>query len=244
MKPALKKKLREMREDSENLILKELSQKVFASINPHLETVEMPLTELLYMPKQEIKYIYFPDTSVISVVTTLQSGDGVEAGIIGREGVLGAANIFAGNISILEATVQLGGKGRRMKTSAFAKFFNLEVEFRNLVLSYVYSFIAQISQNSACLCYHSIEKRLARWLLMFDDRKARSELVLTQEYIAQMLGVRRPSVSINAKKLQDQGMIEYNRGIIRIIDRPRLKSFACECYEEINQSLNGVYTSV
>ncbi len=244
MKLALKKKLKEMREDSENLILKKLSQKVFTSINPHLETVEMPLTELLYMPKQRIKYIYFPDTSVISVVTTLQSGDGVEAGIIGREGVLGATNIFADNISNLEATVQLGGIGRRMKTSVFTEFFNTEIEFRNIILSYVYSFIAQISQNSACLCYHNIEKRLARCLLMFDDRKAGNKLVLTQEYIAQMLGVRRPSVSVNAKKLQDYGLIEYNRGIIKVLDRPKLTGFACECYGEINQSLNGVYLSV
>lgn len=239
MKPSLKKRIREIREESQNILLKNLSRDVSEAINPHLEKVDMPLTELLYAPKQKIKHIYFPDTSVISVVTTLASGDGVEAGIIGREGVLGATNIFADNISALEATVQLGGVGRRMKVSAFKLFFNTEVEFRDSVLSYIYSFIAQVSQNSACLCYHNIEKRLARWLLMFDDRKAGNKLVLTQEYIAQMLGVRRPSVSVNAKRLQDLGLIEYNRGIIRIIDRPSLISLTCECYKEINLSLNG-----
>lgn len=224
---------------SNNSILEKLPKEIFSEIKPYIEEVEMPLSEILYRPHEKIDYIYFPETSVISIVTCLENGETVEAGIIGKEGVAGASIIFADDISPTEATTQLGGVGQRMKISDFKNFFDEKKEFRNAVLYYVYSFIAQISQNSACLCYHTIEKRLARWLLMFSDRAESNKLVLTQQFIAQMLGVQRPSVSMNAGKLQERGLINYNRGVIKIIDRTGMQNLACECYKEINMSLRG-----
>ena len=222
-----------------NIIFNKLSKEIFKEIKPHLEEIEMPLTEILYRPHEKIDYIYFPETSVISIVTYLENGESVEAGIIGKEGVAGASIIFANDISPTEATTQLGGIGQRMKVSDFKNCFDDSKEFRNAVLYYVYSFIAQISQNSACLCHHTIEKRLARWLLMFSDRAESDKLILTQEFLAQMLGVQRPSVSMNAGKLQEMGLINYNRGVIKILDRTGMQNLACECYEEINMSLKG-----
>ena len=222
-----------------NLILNKLSAEISSKISPHLKAIEMPLSEVLYSPHEKIDYIYFPETSVVSLVTCLENGDSVEAGIAGKEGVVGASIIFADDISHTEATTQLGGSGWRMKTEDFKNCFNDSREFRDAVLYYIYSYIAQISQNSACLCHHTIEKRFARWVLMFADRAERETLVLTQQFIAQMLGVKRPSVSVNAARLQKMGLIKYNRGAIQILDRKGLQNLACECYSEINLALKG-----
>ncbi|MGI8495767.1 MAG: Crp/Fnr family transcriptional regulator [Pyrinomonadaceae bacterium] len=222
-----------------NLILNHLPERMTDEIRPHLKQIEMPLGEVLYRPREKIEYIYFPETSVVSLVTCLENGDSVEAGIVGKEGVVGAAIIFADGISHTEAATQLGGSGQRMRVSDFKNCFNDSREFRDAVLYHIYSYIVQISQNSACLCYHTIEKRFARCLLMFADRANRETLVLTQQFIAQMLGVKRPSVSVNAARLQRMQLIKYNRGTIRILDRKALQNLACECYREISLSLGG-----
>ncbi len=218
-----------------NFILRSLSEKTFSDCESDLERVEMPLTKLLYQPWATVSHVYFPETSVISVVSTLENGSGVESGVIGKEGVLGAMSIFAREIALAEATVQLGGDGWRMNISAFKNLFDNDQVFRKIVLSYVFTFVAQITQNSVCLCYHTVEKRLARWLLMFQDRADSEKLILTQEFIAQMLGVHRPSVSKNAKKLQSLDLIQYGRGVVKILDRKGLESYACECYEAIKK---------
>lgn len=222
-----------------NFVLNKLPEEILEKIRPHLKRIEMPLSEVLYCPHEKIDFIYFPETSVISIVTHLENGDSVETGIIGKEGVVGASIIFADDISQTEATTQLGGVGLRMRVSDFKNCFDDSREFRNAVLYYIYSYIAQISQNSACLRHHTIEKRFARWLLMFADRADRETLVLTQQFIAQMLGVKRPSVSVNAARLQEMGLIKYNRGVIKILDRTGLQNLTCECYREINLSIKG-----
>ena len=224
---------------SQNLIINKLPAPLKQNLEKCLESVEMPLTQILCRPKEKIKYVYFPDTSVISIVTFLENGDCVESGIIGKEGVFGAAFVFGGNVSPTEASVQHSGDGRRIKITDFRMFFDRDKEFRDAVLLYNYSYLAQISQNAACLAHHTIEKRLARWLLMFADRRDDDTLVLTQEFIAQMLGVHRPSVSLNASKLQKMNLIAYNRGTIKILDRGGLENLACECYRAINESLHG-----
>lgn len=230
MQPELKAELR-------NHIIRSIDEDFIDEFADKLDKVEMPLAEILHNPLQKIEYVYFPETSVISIVTLLENGNGVESGIIGREGISGTSVIMGEDYSPRESTLQLGGEGWRMRTNDFRYFFEKKDSFRRLVLHYIYAFIAQISQNAVCLCYHVIEQRLARWLLMFADRTDFEELHLTQEFIAQMLGVHRPSVSISAKKLQDQGLISYNRGTIVILDREALEEFTCECYETINMSL-------
>ncbi len=204
-----------------------------------LKFVELPLTKRLYDPHEKIEYVYFPENSVISIVTMLSDGRGVEAGIIGKEGMAGAFAAFGEDVSPREATIQLGGSGWRMNVEDFREIFEESKEFRREVLRFVYGFVAQISQNAACICYHRIEQRLARWFLMFEDRAPSKTLGLTQEFISQMLGVHRPSVSKNANELQKMGLIKYNRGTVRIIDREGLENLACECYAEINRNLSS-----
>lgn len=221
--------------DSQNIILKCLSKKTFEQIESDLEKVEMPLTQLLNHSWSQISHVYFPETSVISVVSLLENGSGVESGIIGKEGILNATSIFAGEISLGEATVQLGGEGWRMKILAFKNTFENNAEFRKIILAYVFTFFAQMTQNTLCLCYHRIEKRLARWLLMFQDRAETEKLILTQEFLAEMLGVHRPSVSKNANKLQNMNLISYTRGVVKILDRKGLEDFSCECYQTITE---------
>lgn len=224
---------------SKNFILNSLDESVYREIRERAEETEMPLGRVLYHSYEKPDFVYFPLTSVISVVTLLENGSGVESGIIGREGVLGTSTVLTDEPVFSEVTVQLSGRGLQMRVEDFQGFFEESAEFRKLVLKYIHAFISQISQNAACLCYHSIEKRLARWLLMFNDRSMTETLEMTQEFIAQMLGCHRPSVSISANKLQKLDLITYNRGTIRILDRASLENFSCECYTVINRALSS-----
>lgn len=220
---------------TENLILGVLPLEIYQKAAAHLKPVEMPLGQKIYAPGEKISHVYFPETSVISIVTYLENGDCVETGIIGKEGVSGTETVLNRDSSPREAMVQLEGVGSRMKVEKFRELFASEEIFRKIVLQYVYNFIAQISQNPACLCYHNVEKRLARWLLSFQDRAASDDLKLTQEFIAVMLGVHRPSVSKCAARLQEKGLINYKRGKVKILDRAGLLNVACECYEVIKE---------
>ncbi len=222
-----------------NKVLNALSAAEYKKIGERLEKIEMKLGTVLYYPGEKIDYVYFPETSVISIVMVLENGDTVESGVIGKEGFSGAAVILSEEVSPQEATVQLTGEGFRLPIEDFKKLFDESNDFRNAALHSIYAFITQISQNAACLCHHKIENRLARWFLMFSDRSGRKDMEMTQEFISQMLGVHRPTVSKNANNLQKIGFISYNRGTVKIIDRAGLEKFACECYRAINQSLNG-----
>lgn len=227
--------LNPVKEAPRNHILNCLPTDVYEKIAPSLEPVEMVHGATIYQPYEKIEYIYFPENSVISVVTNLENGSCVETGIIGNDGLSGTETILTEDASPREAMVQLAGFGNRLKVEDFLEFFESEKIFAKRVMRYVYSFIGQISQNPACLCFHTIEKRLARWLLMFHDRADRDEMFLTQEFIAVMLGVHRPSVTKFAVKLQEMNLIRYNRGKITILDRPGLLRTSCECYETICQ---------
>ena len=223
---------------SRNLILQSLTDENYLKILPHLESVDMPLGFNIYQPDEKITHIYLPENSVISVVTYLENGNCVETGIIGNEGMSGAETLLAEESSPREAMVQHSGIGKRIRLEKFKEFYESDKDLAKSVKRYIYTFIGQISQNPACLCFHGIEKRLARWLLMFQDRVELDELKLTQEFIAIMLGVHRPSVSKCAAKLQQEGLIDYNRGKIKILDRPGLLKTSCECYQAINQLSN------
>ena len=220
-----------------NSVLNSLAAAEFENIEKYLEKLEFLVGKVLYYPAEKLEYVYFPETCVISIVTVLENGDSVESGIVGSEGFSGAAVIFHEEVSPLEATIQLSGELFRLPTAEFGKLFEQNKQFRNAVLRHIYSFVAQLSQNAACLCHHKIDQRLARWLLMFDDRSASERLNLTQEFIAQMLGVHRPTVSKNANNLQKKGFISYNRGTVKILDRKGLEDFTCECYKTINYYL-------
>lgn len=217
----------------ENTILGSLPAESYQKIAGRLEQVDMPHAKSIYKINEPIKHIYFPENSVISVVTYLQNGNCVETGIIGNDGLSGAEIVLSEDRSPREAMVQLAGTGKRISTDDFKEICQSDAVLMRLVMRFIYSFIGQISQNPACLCFHTIEKRLARWLLMFHDRADSDELKLTQEFIAVMLGVHRPSVSKFAAKLQEKGLINYNRGKIKILNRSGLEEMSCECYETI-----------
>lgn len=216
-----------------NNFIQSLSARDFEELNSFLEPIEMPLGMNIYEPCSEITHIYFPETSIISIVTLLQNGSGVETAIIGKEGFSGVETVLSEKSVPRQAVVQLGGAGYRMKVGDFKKLFEEQKLFSERVLHYLYPFITQIAQNSACLCYHSIEKRLARWLLMFHERAGGDELQLTQEFIALMLGVHRQNLNKSLGKLQQANLISYNRGRIRIVNREQLRRASCECYEII-----------
>ena len=223
-----------------NRILDALPAAEAQALAASLEPVDLPRARILYNPGDPIRQIYFPQTCVVSIVTLLENGDSVESGIIGLEGVTGLSVILGDNASPREATIQLAGTAWRMDVNDFRAAFMRCSQLNRLLLRYVYVFMAQLSQNSACLCHHQVAQRLARWLLMFADRSSSDRrLVLTHEFIAQMLGVHRPSVTEAANRLQRESFINYSRGVIDILDRRGLENYACECYATINRVLTG-----
>lgn len=226
---------------SGNLILDLLPNEEFAEIEPKLSRIGTDVGDVLNQPQEKIERVWFPETCVISVVTLLENGTGVESGVVGREGVYGVSPVLTDREAFSEATIQLKGDCLVLKVADFRDLFERSREFRQIIHRYLHAFIGQISQNAACLSYHTIERRLARWLLMFHDRADSETMEMTQEFISQMLGVHRPSVSKSAHKLQDQGLIRYNRGRIEILDREGLEEFSCECYQTINRA-HGRYT--
>ena len=226
-----------MEKEIKNIVLNSISEPDFKEIESRLEKFEMKVGEVLCRPSEKVEYIYFPETSVISVVMMLENGETIESGIIGYEGSSGAAIVLSEDISPQELTIQLSGECFRLPIGKHKRLFNENVNFRNAALNHIHAFVTQVSQNAACLCHHNVDRRLARWLLMFSDRAGKNELCLTQEFIAQMLGVHRPTVSKNANRLQQMGLISYNRGLIKILDRTGLEDFTCECYEAIKRTL-------
>jgi len=222
----------------QNLFLKSLSVGEYERLLPDLELTEFALAEKIYLPDEEIGFVYFPNNLVASVVTNMENGSTIETGIIGKDGIVGVEVVLSENIALREVNIQLAGDCFKLSSEKFKAAFEDDCFFRKQVLRYVASYISQISQNSACLSFHEIGQRLSRWLLMFHDRAATDELKLTQEFIALMLGVHRPSVSKNANRLQEKGFIKYNRGKITILDREGLENYSCECYEADKQFRN------
>jgi CRP-like cAMP-binding protein len=221
---------------SGNLFLSALSEENFKSFKQHLELLEMKLGDIIHKPNEPVRHVYFPEDAIVSIVTYLEDGSNIETGIIGNEGIAGIGIILSDDISPRESVIQVAGKCLKVKAEIFKDFFEQGGEFNRLALRFVYAFIAQISQNAACNNRHRVETRLARWLLSIHDRVEGNEINSTQEFIAQMLGTNRPTVSESASKLQDRGLIKYSRGQIEIIDRKRLEQVSCECYRAIKDA--------
>lgn len=197
---------------------------------PHLQAVTFSLGEVVYEPGERIDYCYFPTNSVFSLVYTTQNGTTAEMGLVGNEGVLGVALILGGESTCSRALVLMAGEALRLPAKLLQQEFDHPGPLEHLLLRYTQALITQISQTAVCNRLHSVEQRLCRWLLLCHDRKDHSELLMTQELIANMIGGRRESVTVAAGHLQDAGLIHYSRGHIRIVDRVGLESAACECY--------------
>ena len=220
---------------AQNHLLASLPEEDYQRLLPHLQQVELENAQVLYDIEELIDYFYFPHNAVVSLVTQMEDGKIVEVALVGNEGVTGLAAVLGANVSTERAIVQIPNGAVRAKAEVILEEFNLHGALQRLFLNYANHLMRQIGQTAACNASHTVEERLARWLLMCHDRVNSDELNLTQEFMAEMLGTRRATVNLAAVNLQSAGLIKYNRGRIRIIDLPGLGGFACECYEAVKK---------
>jgi CRP-like cAMP-binding protein len=213
-----------------NQLLRALPQEELERLLPSLTRVAFALGEVLYESGQRLEYVCFPTTSVVSLLYTMEDGSTAEMGLIGNDGLVGVALFLGGNTTPNRAVAVVAGGAWRMNANALQQEFARSESFQRLLLRYTQALITQISQAAVCNRLHSIEKRLCRWLLLTHDRVNANELFMTQEFISNMLGSRRESVTVAAGRLQDIGLINYARGHITIIDRKGLEGAVCECY--------------
>lgn len=214
----------------QNKILAALPAKEYDGLSPHLELVALPLGLVLHKADERMKYVYFPNSGVVSFVAHMKEGSSIEVGLTGNEGLVGLPILFGDDISQNEAIVQIADGAMRLKAAVLTEELQRDGQLKSLLMRYALSLMKQVSQTAACNRNHHVAQRLARWLLTCHDRVNGDELKLTQEFIAEMLGTRRSGVSEAAVILQERGLIHYSRGKIRVLDRPGLEKFACECY--------------
>jgi CRP-like cAMP-binding protein len=216
-----------------NRLLAMLPQEEYERILPHLGHVSFALGEVVYESGDRMSYIYFPTTAVISLLYLMENGSSAEMGMAGKEGLVGIALFMGGDTMPNRAVVQSAGDAFRMRAQVLQDEFARGGAFQRLLLRYTQALITQMSQTAVCNRLHEIEQQLCRWLLLSHDRLDSDELVMTQELIANMLGVRREGVTAAAGRLQEQGLISYVRGRILILDRRGLEAAVCECYKVV-----------
>lgn len=210
---------------------------------PKLELVPMPLGEVLYEAGFAMRHVYFPVSAIISLLYVMEDGASAEIAIVGKEGLLGIPLVLGGESTSSRAVVQSGGYGYRLKAESLLQEFNRCGVVHNLLLRYTQALMTQMTQTAACNRHHSLEQQLCRWLLLSLDRLPTNRLVMTQELIASMLGVRRAGVTEVAGKLQRAGLIQYRRGHIEVIDRPALEAKVCECYAVVKKEYDRLLPS-
>jgi CRP-like cAMP-binding protein len=216
-----------------NRLLAALPYADYEALLPDLRPAPFCLREVIYEPGQPAKYVYFPTTCVVSLLYTTETGASADTGLVGNDGMLGIPLCLGGETMPSRAVVQIAGHALSMRASTFQDEFARRPGFRNILLRYVQALLTQVSQTAVCNRLHPMVKRLARRLLLCHDRVHCDELPMTQEFISQMLGGRRESVTVAAGYLQDAGLIRYSRGRIRIINRRGLEDNACECYQVV-----------
>ena len=195
-----------------------------------LEAVDLPLGQVLYESGRTLSHVYFPTTAIVSLLYVMENGASAEIAVVGNEGVVGISLFMGGGSTPSRAVVQSAGQGLRLKAAAIKEAFNRSGPVMHLLLRYTQALITQMAQTAVCNRHHSLDQQLCRWLLLSLDRLQGSDLVMTQELIANMLGVRREGVTEAALKLQKLGLIRYARGRITVLDRPALEDRTCECY--------------
>jgi CRP-like cAMP-binding protein len=222
----------------QNHLLSALPAEDYARLLPHLELITMPLGWALYESGARLGYLYFPTTSIVSLLYVLESGASAEIAITGNEGLVGIALFMGGESTSNRAVVQSAGNGYRLRASILKKEFALGGELQHLALRFTQALITQMAQTAVCNRHHSIDQQLCRWLLLSLDRLATNELSMTQDLIANMLGVRREGVTEAAGKLQTAGVIHYSRGHIQVLNRAKLEKRVCECYGVVKRELD------
>jgi CRP-like cAMP-binding protein len=228
---------------SPNGLLASLSPADFDLLRPHLTSMKLDHEAVLYEAGQSIKRVYFPHIGVISLVVDLASGETIETGMVGRDSLVGGSSALDGKIALNKAIVQIAGEASVLDLDRLRCLADKSIAFRKTLIRHEQLILVQAQQSAACNVSHALEARLARWLLRCRDLMTSDNLVLTQEFVGQMLGVRRTSVTLVASTLQQAGLIKYRRGHIHIVDVDGLRDAACECYETVkahsDRLLNG-----
>jgi CRP-like cAMP-binding protein len=214
-----------------NRLLLALSSRNLKQVMPELEHVRCPREQVLMDADSSLDHIYFPDSGVISVLAVYADGNVIEMATIGREGCTGMQAVFGAKVSSAQLLVQIPGTGAKMSRVAFTRAMQSMPSFRSLMYSYVHAFLEQVMVSVACNGAHSLTERLARWLLMMRDRSDDDALPITQNLLAEMLGVQRPTITNAARELERAGLIERGRRQVTILDRPGLTEASCECYQ-------------
>jgi CRP-like cAMP-binding protein len=230
-------KRRRIHVHGKNRLLAALPRHEYARLLPHLEKVSLPLKEILFEANGPIPHIYFPLYGVVSLVI-MDGGFTLELGTIGNEGMVGTPVFLGAKSSPTRAISQVPGESLRLETKVFQEEMTQGGALYGLVQRYTQAMINQISQTTVCNHRHSVHKRMCRWLLMSHDRVGADEFPLTQEFLAQMLGVRRPTVTAVAGALQKEGLITYHLGSLTVLDRKGLEAVSCECYEVVAKELD------
>lgn len=223
---------------SDNRFLTALPSQTFDRILPHLEPVALPVKKVLHRSGAIVRYIYFPDHAVVSLLSVSGSGAGVEVGLVGNEGIVGITALMGAGTTPNLALVQIAARGVRMKAEILRDEFKRGGVLQDLLLYYTQVMLAQVSQVALCNRLHKVEQRLCCWLLEVHDRVPADDFPLTQEFISYMLGTRRTGVSEASGHLQQAGLISYSRGNITILDRPGLEAASCECYRAVRKGLD------
>lgn len=229
---------------SQNHLLAALPTAEFERLAPHLELVPMPLGEMLYEPGGQMQHGYFPTTAIVSLHYVLESGASSEAAGVGNEGFVGISLFMGGNTTPSSAVVQTAGYGYRLAGRLLKQEFDRSGPMQHLMLRYTQGLITQITQTAVCNRHHSVEQQFCRWLLLTLDRMPSHELVMTQELLANMLGVRREGITEVAGNLQRDGIIRYRRGHISVLNRAGLEACVCECYAVVKTELHRLLSDM
>ncbi|MEP6633452.1 MAG: Crp/Fnr family transcriptional regulator [Luteimonas sp.] len=222
----------------QNTLLAALPNAEWERCEPQLQLVDMPLGHVLYEPGGRLAHVYFPTTSIVSLLYVMESGASAEIAVVGNEGVVGVSLFMGGLTTPSRALVQSAGQGFRLKAEVLIEEFERSGPAMHLLLRYTQALITQMAQTAACNRHHSLDQQLCRWLLLSLDRVRSSKLAMTQELIANMLGVRREGVTAAAGDLQTAGLINYRRGHITVLDRAGLEKRVCECYAVVKKEYN------
>lgn len=228
----------------QNHLLAALPAAEFEALAAHLELVPLPLGKMLYEPGGQLQHAYFPTTAIVSLHYVMASGASAESAGVGNEGVVGVSLFMGGNTTPSSAVVQTAGHAYRLEHRLLMEEFNRAGSLQRLLLRYTQALLTQMAQTTSCNRHHTVEQQLCRWLLLTLDRLPSNELVMTQELVASMLGVRREGITEAAGNLQRAGCISYRRGHISVLDRSGLETRACECYAVVKKELGRLLSGV
>ncbi|MGH9650328.1 MAG: Crp/Fnr family transcriptional regulator [Terriglobales bacterium] len=231
-------------EPRHNHLLAALPAEDYERLLPRLELVFLPLRWPVYEAGRAQGYVFFPTTAIVSLLYVMEDGASAEIAVVGNDGVVGVALFMGGETTPSRAIVQSAGHGYRLKAVVLKKEFERGGPLQHLLLRYTQALITQMAQTAVCNRHHSVEQQLCRWLLLSLDRLQSSHLTMTQELIANMLGVRREGVTEAAGKLQTAGVIRYSRGRIAVLDRPALEAHVCECYQVVKREFDRLLPDV